>query len=137
MSSAPAQQSLFGLPEGKYVRVALDTPVRREFSYWAPPDLSVEPGARVRVPFGSRQRVGVAVGIDPHPPVGVDPARVRPITALLDEDELEGLAFRRDWAGATPLHGLLVANSTASLQLALRLQQEELRWQQFLLEINH
>ncbi len=88
MSSAPAQQSLFGLPEGKYVRVALDTPVRREFSYWAPPDLSVEPGARVRVPFGSRQRVGVAVGIDPHPPVGVDPARVRPITALLDESPL-------------------------------------------------
>ena len=42
---------------------------------------------------------------------------------LLDEDELEGLAFRRDWAGATPLHGS-VANSTASLQLALQVYRE-------------
>jgi hypothetical protein len=38
---------------------------------------------------------------------------------LLDKDEVHGLAFRRDWAGATPMHGLLVANTTASLGLAL------------------
>lgn len=88
MSDLPAQQSLFAPPPGNYVRVALDTPVRREFSYWAPPELDIQPGARVRVPFGSRERVGVAVGIDPHPPVGVDPSRVRGITALLDEQPL-------------------------------------------------
>ena len=88
MSDVPAQPSLFAAPEGQYVRVALDTPVRREFSYWAEPDLAIEPGARVRVPFGSRQRVGVVVGIDPHPPVGVDASRVRPITSLLDEQPL-------------------------------------------------
>ncbi|MCH2100574.1 MAG: primosomal protein N' [Planctomycetes bacterium] len=88
MSDSPAQPSLFAAPEGQYVRVALDTPVRREFSYWAPSDQPIEPGARVRVPFGSRQRVGVVVGIDPHPPVGVDANRVRPITALLDAQPL-------------------------------------------------
>ena len=88
MNGAPAQQSLFAPPEGQYVRVALDTPVRREFSYWAPLGVKVEPGARVRVPFGPRERVGVAVGIDPHPPVGVAPDRVRPISAVLDEQPL-------------------------------------------------
>jgi len=92
MPGQPAQQSLFEAPEvapaGKYVRVALDTPVRREFSYWVDPVLEIEPGMRVRVPFGPRRQVGVVVGIDPHPPVGVSPSRVRPIEAVLDEQPL-------------------------------------------------
>jgi len=48
----------------------------------------VAPGCRVRVPFGSRQKIGVVVGIDPHPPEGVEITRIRPIQILLDDRPL-------------------------------------------------
>jgi len=83
------QGSLFGAPEGPYVQVALDTPVRREFSYLLPTEVDgagePAPGCRVRVPFGSRSAIGVVVGVGGALPDGVDPGRVRPITAVLDE----------------------------------------------------
>lgn len=86
------QGSLFGAPEGRYVQVALDTPVRREFSYLLPPQQEGRedpvPGCRVRVPFGSRSAIGVVVGVDGELPSGVDPHRVRPITEVLDEQPL-------------------------------------------------
>lgn len=89
---AVRQGSLFGVPEGRYVQVALDTPVRREFSYLLPDadDASgdPEPGCRVRVPFGSRSAIGVVVGVGGALPPEVDPARVRPIQAVLDEEPL-------------------------------------------------
>lgn len=88
MSQPFAQESLFGAPAGQYVRVALDTPVRREFSYWLPPEAKIEVGARVRVPFGTRERVGIVVGVDPHPPVGVQADRVRAVTQVLDVEPL-------------------------------------------------
>ncbi|TAH36959.1 MAG: primosomal protein N' [Planctomycetota bacterium] len=72
-----------------YARVALDTPVRREFSYLVPPEMqAVEAGCRVRVPFGSRRLVGVVVGLDPHPPAGIPRDKLRPLGALLDERPL-------------------------------------------------
>lgn len=86
------QGSLFGAPEGRYVQVALDTPVRREFSYLLPPEEDgrgePEPGCRVRVPFGSRSSIGVVVGVGGELPAGVDPHRVRAITEVLDEQPL-------------------------------------------------
>ncbi len=88
--AAPGQPSLFGDPpapaEGPFARVALDTPVRREFSYLVPPGMeALEPGCRVQVPFGARKLVGVVVGIDGHPPPGVQSSRLRPLARLLDE----------------------------------------------------
>ena len=90
------QGFLFEVPGGKYARVALDTPVRREFSYRIPECFGeVEEGCRVQVPFGTRQMVGVIVGIDPHIPTGLNPARVRDITLLLDNQALVTPALLR------------------------------------------
>jgi len=49
------------LTEPAILRVALDTPLRRLFDYLPPRDsaASVEPGMRVRVPFGRQRLVGV------------------------------------------------------------------------------
>jgi primosomal protein N' (replication factor Y) len=83
------QGSLFGAPEGRYARVALDTPVRREFSYHVPE--SCEPlvaGSRVRVPFGRREGLGVVVGVDDHPPSDVPPDRIRSLAGVLDPEPL-------------------------------------------------
>jgi primosomal protein N' (replication factor Y) (superfamily II helicase) len=47
------------------LQIALDTPLRRVFDYRCPPNVSAETlalGARVRVPFGRRQLIGVLVG---------------------------------------------------------------------------
>lgn len=73
-----------------YARVALDAPVRREFSYGVPEVFAarLQPGSRVRVPFGSRERLAVVVGVESAPPEGVAPARIKDLRALLDETPL-------------------------------------------------
>jgi len=56
-------------PPLEVVRVALDTPLRRCFDYLPPandppaPDKGLQPGQRVRVPFGRRHLTGVIVSI--------------------------------------------------------------------------
>jgi len=45
----------------RVVRVALDVPLDTLFDYVLPDALAVEPGDRVAVPFGTRQRFGLAV----------------------------------------------------------------------------
>ena len=83
------QGSLFGAPEGRFARVALDTPVRREFSYHVPESCeSLEPGCRVRVPFGRRETLGVVVGVDAHAPADIPADRIRSISAKLDVEPL-------------------------------------------------
>jgi primosomal protein N' (replication factor Y) (superfamily II helicase) len=51
-----------------YLQVALDTPLRRVFDYRPPKSgvSSLQPGQRVRVPFGRRQMVGLIVAINSH-----------------------------------------------------------------------
>src|SRR5271156_5448401 len=50
------------------LQIALDTPLRRAFDYLPPSDAGgfatprLEPGLRVRVPFGRRHMVGILVG---------------------------------------------------------------------------
>ncbi len=46
------------------LQVALDTPLRRTFDYLLPPTspAALQPGLRVRVPFGRRQLIGILVG---------------------------------------------------------------------------
>ena len=43
------------------MRVALDVPLDTLFDYLLPDALTVEPGDRVAVPFGTRQRFGLAI----------------------------------------------------------------------------
>ncbi len=94
MSSSSGNGWLFGEPEAEaaaatYLRVALNTPVRREFSYALPTSMGeVEEGMRVKVPFGQRSMVGVVVKVDPHPPVDVPVARIRNVYDVLDESPL-------------------------------------------------
>lgn len=87
---------LFGAPQGPWVRVALDMPVRREFSYEVPEGMNeIQPGCRARVLFGSRYLIGVVVGLDPHPPEGVKLDRIRPVAALLDKEPILTLPLLR------------------------------------------
>ncbi len=118
---------LFPAPEGTpparpacegYASVVLNRPVRTQFTYGVPPQLAgrVRAGMRVAVPFGNRRHVGVVVGVPETP--DVDPAKVRLLHEVLDEQPLVGddlLALTRwmadeyacSWGEA--LHGVLPA----------------------------
>uniref|UniRef100_UPI0013D17B4D primosomal protein N' family DNA-binding protein n=1 Tax=Morganella morganii TaxID=582 RepID=UPI0013D17B4D len=51
------------------LRLALPSPLRRLFDYLAPPGVSraqLQPGMRVRVPFGRREMIGILVEIADH-----------------------------------------------------------------------
>ncbi len=54
----------------KYAAVAVAVPVRRLFKYEVSAELApaIEPGARVRVPFGGRRRIGTVVEWPAEPP---------------------------------------------------------------------
>ena len=83
------QGSLFAAPAGRYARVALNTPVRREFAYHIPEHAEpVEAGCRVKVSFGRRPIIGVVVAIDDAPPKGVPVERIKDIEACLDATPL-------------------------------------------------
>lgn len=72
-----------------YLRLALPTPLRRLFDYRAPTSVPVElwqPGARVRVPFGSRTVVGIL--LETSRQTDVPPDKLREALELLDERPL-------------------------------------------------
>jgi primosomal protein N' (replication factor Y) len=67
------------------LQVALDTPLRRVFDYLPPGDLAgktLQPGIRVRVPFGRRQLIGVVVGLAPQS--AIPPDKLKSASDLLD-----------------------------------------------------
>jgi len=72
------------------LQVALPVPLPRAFDYLPPagacPGLEWV-GRRVRVPFGSGERVGLVVGVGPPTEAGI---ALRPILALLDDAPLLG-----------------------------------------------
>lgn len=53
-------------------RIALNRPLRRLFDYRIPEDLTLEPGQRVRVPFGHQTLTGLVVDTDTPPPDGIE-----------------------------------------------------------------
>lgn len=53
------------------VRIALNRPLRRLFDYIVPDGLTLEPGQRVRIPFGRQQAIGLVVETDIQPPEGI------------------------------------------------------------------
>lgn len=64
-------------------RVAIDTPLRRTFDYRIEPDSEAPAlGCRVEVPFGRRQLVGVAVGLESTS--DVDESKLKTISKILD-----------------------------------------------------
>ena len=71
---------------GGYVQVALQKPLRVEFTYGLSAEQRevVQPGMRVAVPFGSRREVGVVVGLSET--CDLEPKKVRKIATVLDDE---------------------------------------------------
>lgn len=84
-------------------RVAIPRPIRRQFDYLVPPELSIRPGQRVQVPFGRQQITGLVTSIHQQAPEGV---ALKAITRTLDPDPAlpdETLALMT-WAAAYYQH---------------------------------
>src|SRR6185369_6209562 len=68
--------------------VAVNRPVRCEFTYGIPDELRAvcRPGVRVAVPLGSRREIGVVVGLRSEP--GLEGKRIKSIARVLDVEPL-------------------------------------------------
>jgi primosomal protein N' (replication factor Y) len=64
-------------------KVALDVPLARLFDYAVPDGLPVFPGARVMVPFGARQKLGIVVHTDQATELAA--GRVKSIAGVRDD----------------------------------------------------
>ncbi len=73
-------------PAATYVQVALNLPLRREFTYVLPNGVAARPGNRVRVNFHGRGLGGVVTAVSAS--TDLPPAKVKPIEAVLDADLL-------------------------------------------------
>ncbi len=71
-------------PAAAYVQVALNLPLRREFTYALPPGLAARPGNRVRVNFHGRSTGGVVTAVDAA--TDLPAHKVKPIEAVLDAE---------------------------------------------------
>ena len=72
----------------RFVEVAVDVPVRGNFTWRVPSSLAAAPplrGFRVMVPWSSAFRTGVVLRDTAELPADVDPERVRDVLAVLDE----------------------------------------------------
>lgn len=69
----------------QFCEVALPVPLDQSFTYAVPDTLTVAPGMRVIVPFGTRQLTGIVLRCGP-PPTGLDPAAIRPIRSVVEEE---------------------------------------------------
>ena len=79
---------LVAMPTPSVFQIALPVPLPRTFDYLPPAGSGVSPadvGKRARVPFGSREVVGVVVGTGP---ASEDGPQLREVLALLDESPL-------------------------------------------------
>jgi primosomal protein N' (replication factor Y) len=73
-------------PGTTFVQVALNLPLRREFTYALPAGLTARPGNRVRVNFHGRSLGGIVTAVSAT--TELPPARVKPIEAVLDAELL-------------------------------------------------
>ncbi len=96
-ASSGAEESVPVSAVGPFAHVALDLPLRREFSYRIPQALVDQDwvGCRVQVPFASRRLFGVVVGVEEHPPKGVPVSRLKAIGRVLDREPLLPLPMLR------------------------------------------
>ena len=116
-------------------RVALDTPLKRLFDY-LPPDSGlfeggIEPGMRVRVPFGRQRLVGIVMERADSSDLPLE--RLKPILEVLDSRpvlDASALALLR-WAADYYHHPIGEVLSTAlpkALRLGAPLEAREERW---------
>jgi primosomal protein N' (replication factor Y) len=120
------------------VRVALDMPLRRVFDYLPPRTLgpperrcSVEPGSRVRVPFGRQRLVGVVVELADSSDLPEE--RLKPILEVLDPRPIldtAALGLLR-WAAEYyhhPIGEVISAALPKALRLGASSSSTEERW---------
>jgi len=107
------------LTNATFLRVALDTPLRRLFDYLPPRDSAqhAQPGVRVRVPFGRQHLVGVVQSLATHSDVPVEKLKatleVIDATPVIDSQVMELL----EWAAQYYHHplGEVVASALPKL----------------------
>ena len=83
-------------PAPLLLQLAIDTPLRRLFDYLPPPGCDpalLQPGIRLRVPFGRREQVGVLVRVSDSSelPAG----KLRPALAVIDREPVFDAALLR------------------------------------------
>lgn len=97
------------------LRIALPTPLHQSFDYLADDDLPYLPviGARVKVPFGKRQLIGIIIAIDPPNPHPNN--KLKPIIELIDQQPIfdQRLLDLLIWASEYYHHALGEVFSTA------------------------
>ncbi len=89
----PSQPKAPAPPEhstGAFARVAINRPLRRQFTYRIPPEFEarVAPGFRVAVMFARRRQVGVVVELCGE--TDVPKAKLQPILEVLDQERVVG-----------------------------------------------
>jgi primosomal protein N' (replication factor Y) len=103
----PRQPALFATPEvpppALWIEVAIPLPLRGTFTYAVAEGMTrhVRPGGRVMVPFGSQRLVGYVTEVRAKAPVQVDPARIKGVLSVLDDEPVfdeELLRFLREAA---------------------------------------
>lgn len=62
-------------------RIALNRPLRRLFDYIVPAGLGLQPGQRVKIPFGRQQAIGLVVETNITPPEGIT---LKPVHSALE-----------------------------------------------------
>ncbi|MDS1310614.1 primosomal protein N' [Marinobacter xiaoshiensis] len=62
-------------------RIALNRPLRRLFDYLVPEGIPLEPGQRVKIPFGRQQAIGLVVETNIEPPEGIT---LKPVLKALE-----------------------------------------------------
>lgn len=113
------------------LKVALDVPLRQVFDYRAPAGTALQPGQRVRVPFGRQTLVGILVGLADRSDLPA--ARLKSALAILDQEPvfdtptLELLI----WAAGYyhhPIGEVLAAALPASLRQGRPLVEPRVHW---------
>jgi primosomal protein N' (replication factor Y) len=98
------------------LRIAVPSPLYRSFDYLPPvsgaPD-TLQPGCRIRVPFGRRKAVGILLELAQHSEL--DPAHLKPALEILDREPVFGgdVLAMTQWASAYYQHPIGDALATA------------------------
>ncbi|WP_184265404.1 primosomal protein N' [Novispirillum itersonii] len=100
--SPSADMAAPSYPEGTQVAVLLPLPLAGAYDYRVPAGCTVCDGQAVRVPLGRRQETGIVWGAGRS---GLDPAKIRPLQAVLDHAAPLPEVTRRfvDWVAAYTL----------------------------------
>jgi len=89
------------MPHSTLIEVAVATPLRRPFSYLCPQSIDLPTiGARVRVPFGSRELIGIVTGHLEDSEIITN--KLKHIIAVIDQTPLQAPSIHRwlKWASS-------------------------------------